>query len=226
MQRAKTVKRKHHQTPRRPGRPAGRTSNDGVIADREALLDAAERLIRKRGPQVSLDSIAAEAGVTKPILYRGVGDRDALVEALAGRLFMRMLEGLTRLLERAAVPREILRRLVGGYLSLAAEDRNLYLYVTAGGTSDDRLRQSLVLADRAARQFADGITASGAYAATHGTDGTAATVWSYGLIGALHYVALWWLRETTAEVEGVTEHLTALLWSGLSGAQNASPSEP
>lgn len=202
--------------PRRPGRPAGRTNDDGVIADRDALLAAAERLIRKRGPHVSLDAIATEAGVTKPILYRGVGDRDALVEALAQRLFERMLDRLNQLVESASEPREVLGRLVGGYLTLAAEDRNLYLFVTAGGTSDDRLRQSLLLADQAAQQFADRIAAGRDYGEAHGSDRTAATVWSYGLVGALHYVALWWLRETTADIDAVTDHLTDLLWLGFS----------
>ena len=76
--------------PRRRGRPAGRTSADGVIADRDTLLSAAEQLIREQGPTVSLEAIAKEAGVTKPTLYRELGDRDALVNALAERLAIRM----------------------------------------------------------------------------------------------------------------------------------------
>src|SRR5512139_3925053 len=135
MERTRTSQRTRRAKPRRPGRPAGRTSGDGVIADRETLLTAAERLIRKRGPGVSLDAIAIEAGVTKPILYRGVGDRDALVQALALRLTARMAEEMARLAAGATGPRDSLRRLVGGYLELAATERHLYLYVTAGGAS-------------------------------------------------------------------------------------------
>jgi AcrR family transcriptional regulator len=179
------------------------------------LLGAAERLIRVRGPQVSLDAIATEAGVTKPILYRGVGDRDALVEALAQRLFARMLERLTMLVEHASHPRDALHRTVGGYLELASEERNLYMYVTAGGTSDDRLRQSLLLTDRAAGQFADRMAADHAYREARGIDAATATAWSYGIVGALHYVTLWWLRESTIDAATVAEHLTDLLWSGL-----------
>ena len=43
---------------RRPGRPAGRTAADGVIADRDMLLAAAEKLIADKGPGVSLAAIA------------------------------------------------------------------------------------------------------------------------------------------------------------------------
>jgi AcrR family transcriptional regulator len=206
-------------TPRRPhidrrkrGRPAGRSSDDGVIADRETLLAAAERLIRRRGPGVSLDAIASEAGVTKPILYRGVGDRDALVNALALRLSARMAEKVATLVAAATGPRDSLRRLVSGYLELAAAERHLYLYVTAGGTSDDRVRQSLLLADAAARRFEAGIAA---YRVAGGADPAVATVWSYALVGALHFVTLWWLRDEPLAIDAVTDQITELLWVGL-----------
>ncbi|MGI9328096.1 MAG: TetR/AcrR family transcriptional regulator, partial [Pseudomonadales bacterium] len=109
MSRQKTSPRTEANGPRRPGRPAGRTTADGVIADREMLLAAAEKLIRERGPGISLEAIAVEAGVTKPILYRGVGDRDALVDALAERLATRMAASVTRLVAQASDPRQGLR---------------------------------------------------------------------------------------------------------------------
>ena len=204
--------RRRRALPRKRGRPAGRSSNDGVIADRETLLAAAERLIRKRGPGVSLDAIAIEAGVTKPILYRGVGDRDALVQALALRLTARMAEEMARLAAAAGGPRDSLRRLVGSYLELAAAERHLYLYVTAGGASEDRVRQSLLLADDAAHRFEPGIAA---YRATGGADPTVAPVWSYAFVGALHFVTLWWLRDGALPIDTVAEQITELLWEGM-----------
>ena len=213
MKQPTKTRRRKRDEPRRPGRPAGRSNVDGVIADRETLLAAAERLIRKRGPGVSLDAIAVEAGVTKPILYRGVGDRDALVQALALRLSARMADAMTKLVEDAAGPRDALRRLVGAYLEGAAAERHLYLYVTAGGTSEDRVRQSLLLADDAARRFEPGIAA---YRTSRGAAASVATVWSYAFVGALHFVTLWWLRESVLDIEQVCDQLTELLWQGLS----------
>lgn len=200
------------RSPRPRGRPAGRTAADGVVADREALLTAAERLIREQGPGVSLQAIAAEAGVTKPTLYREVGDRDALINALAERLSARMAEATRSLVARASSPRQALRNLVAGYLELAARDRHLYLFVTAGVSSDDRVQQSLRLADGAASQFAAPIAA---YRAARGAEPAVATVWSYGLVGALHFVTLWWLRDQTLDADVVVEQITALLWSGM-----------
>lgn len=199
--------------PRARGRPAGRTSADGVIADREQLLAAAEKRIRADGPNLSLQSIAAEAGVTKPTLYREVGDRDALVNALAARLADRMQQAVSELVAEATSPREGLRSLVAGYLKLATKERNLYLFVTAGpGT--DRVQQSLLLADGAASQFAEPIAA---YRAAQGADPEVALAWSYGLLGALHFVTLWWLREQQADMEQVVDQIALLLWSGMRG---------
>jgi AcrR family transcriptional regulator len=210
-----TGAKKHSAVRRGPGRPAGRSTHDGVLADRDALLDAAERLIRAQGPTVTLDAIAAEAGVTKPILYRGVGDKDALVMALAERLVTRMTDEVTTMVAAAPGPREGLRALVGGYLQLAALDRHLYLYVTAGGSSDDRVQQALLLADRTAQGFAEGIAAS---RAAQGADASVALAWAYGLIGTLHFVTLWWLRDGATDADAVAEQITTLLWSGLGGA--------
>src|SRR6266508_3048551 len=58
--------------PVRRGRPRGpRRSRE---ERREELLDAAERAIRRIGPQASMEELAAEAGITKPILYSHFGD--------------------------------------------------------------------------------------------------------------------------------------------------------
>jgi AcrR family transcriptional regulator len=199
---------------RGPGRPAGRSSEDGVLADRDALLDAAERLIRAKGPAVTLDAIATEAGITKPILYRGVGDKDALVIALAERLVARMTNEVTAMVAAASGGRARMRALVRGYLQLAALDRHLYLYVTAGGRSDDRVRQALLLADRTADGFATGIAAT---RNAQGADPSVAQAWAYAMIGSLHFVTLWWLRDGATDVDNVADQITALLWSGLGG---------
>jgi AcrR family transcriptional regulator len=53
--------------PRGPGRPP-RTAEERA-AQRTRLVDAAMAAIRTHGPDVSVDEIAAAAGVSKPVLY-------------------------------------------------------------------------------------------------------------------------------------------------------------
>src|SRR5262249_36864724 len=51
--------------------------------NREALLDAARRLLRECGPGgLTMDAIASEAGVGKGTLFRRFGDRASLFHAL------------------------------------------------------------------------------------------------------------------------------------------------
>ena len=68
---------------------------------REELLDAAERAIRRAGPQASMDQLAGEAGITKPILYSHFGDRAGLAEALAERTSDMLIPTLSESLERS-----------------------------------------------------------------------------------------------------------------------------
>jgi AcrR family transcriptional regulator len=206
------------KAPRRPGRPAGRTQRDGLIADRETLLLAAERLIRREG-SVSLAAIAAEAGVTKPTLYRGVGDRRALVQALAARLNQRMAENVGRLMAAASGPHERIRCLVHGYLQHAEAERNLYVYINVNGMGEDPVGQSLLLADGTARQFARNIAS---FRSADGADPSVATTWSYALIGALHYVTLWWLRNPVDDLDTLADRFTEMLWSGFRPERPAS----
>lgn len=52
---------------------------------RRELLEAADRVVLRDGPSASMNAIAAEAGITKPILYRHFGDKSGLYAALAKR---------------------------------------------------------------------------------------------------------------------------------------------
>lgn len=187
---------------RRPGRPAG----GQLLADREQLLHAAERAIRLEGSAVTMEAIAAEAEVTKPILYRGVGDKDDLMQALAERLVDRINSSVTDALIDVRDGREQVRAFVAAYLAVVDGERDLYLFVTAGGS------KALHLADRSALPLADGIAAQ---RAAIGADPSVSPAWSYGLIGMLHFVTLWWMRERTMTLDEVSEAVTELLWSGL-----------
>lgn len=61
----------------------GRAPRSDAVRNRAAILAAAEALFAERNPvDVSMDAIAARAGVGKPTLYRNFGDRAGLVHAI------------------------------------------------------------------------------------------------------------------------------------------------
>jgi AcrR family transcriptional regulator len=161
-----------------------------------------------------MEVIAAAAAVTKPILYRTVGDRDALVTALAEIVIDRINDAAAAAIAKARSPRTRLRSLIAAYTEVVENNRNLYLFVIAGGASVDRVSQLLRLADRSAlplaRQLAAQRTAVGA-------DPDVALTWAFGVIGTLQFATLWWLRDGQISADQLVEHITELLWSGVGG---------
>jgi AcrR family transcriptional regulator len=191
---------------RRRGRPR--------LADRERLLDAAERAIRRGGPRVSLERIAATAGVTKPVLFSHVGDRRALVHALSDRLLTRIERAARAALASGSEGRAALERMVAAQLATIAGDRHVYAFVNGAGAGDTSLESTLAFARRAAAPLIAGIADARRRA---GADPSPAEPWGFAIIGVLHMVGLWWLGDSKRELDParLAAQLTELLWSGL-----------
>jgi AcrR family transcriptional regulator len=97
--------------------------------NREKVLCAAERLFRSRGVEnVSMDAIAAEAGVGKGTLFRRFGDRAGLALALLEEHTAATQEGMIRgpaPLGPGAPPKERLAAMVRAQLALLEEHHEL-----------------------------------------------------------------------------------------------------
>jgi AcrR family transcriptional regulator len=194
--------------PRRgPGRPrAGET-----VTDREQLLAAALRVIRADGPEVTMDDIAAAAGVSKPIVYRNIGDKDALVAALATMFVDRLNEAVERSTASGTRGRATFAASMRATLEVIDEDRNLFLFVTAGGPGTESVR---LLVDRSSSRMIEQFSALRTAA---GLDPRPARTWAYATVGAIQVAAMMWLRDGYADRDEVADHITQLMWPGLTG---------
>src|SRR5438128_575544 len=99
------------------------------LSRREGLLRAADAVVQREGAAASMASMAAEAGVTKPILYRHFGDKAGLYAALAARHTETLLEALTAALAETATPKERVRRTVDVYLAALEADPQVYSFL-------------------------------------------------------------------------------------------------
>jgi AcrR family transcriptional regulator len=96
----------------RPGRTA---------ATKQKLFDAALRLVGERGAaSVTVEEIAAEAGVAKGTVYYNFASKDALVDALL-RHGVELLAGRLRVAEREEGTEAAVSSLVDGVLGFFAE---------------------------------------------------------------------------------------------------------
>jgi AcrR family transcriptional regulator len=184
-----------------------------VLASREQLLDAAERVIAECGPDATMEAIAAAATVTKPILYRTIGDRAALVNALSEALIDRITVAIGDALTGHTQPREQFEAAVRGYLSAVDTDRNLFLFVNTGGQETDELRR---LVDRSATLMIELFSAAPGLPAP-----ATARTWAYSILGAFQIVTVMWLGDSYSDRDSVAADLTALLWPGIELAGRA-----
>jgi AcrR family transcriptional regulator len=92
---------------------------------REQLLDAAKRVVAEHGFHgVSIEAVAREAGITRPIVYGHFQDLAGLLEALIERESERALAQLTEVLphDLSGDPAETLLAGLRGYLEAVRAD--------------------------------------------------------------------------------------------------------
>ncbi len=162
-----------------------------------------------------MDQIAAQAQVTKPILYRRIGDRDAVIDALSDVLVDRIVGAVASSGDSRAAPRDVFTAAMRAYLTVVGTHRNLYLFVNAAGQRTGPLRHRIDRSSHTIIQlFA---TASGGLGAS-----TSPLTWSHSIIGALQTVTLMWIDaggtsddQQERTVEGIALDLTQLLWPGV-----------
>jgi AcrR family transcriptional regulator len=84
-------------------------------ARREQILDTAETIVQEHGfHALSIDRVAREAGITRPVVYTHFGDLDGVLNAVVDRANQRTLEALARI-----VPTEPEERTPAAFLESA-----------------------------------------------------------------------------------------------------------
>ncbi|MFD7920861.1 TetR family transcriptional regulator [Streptomyces sp. NPDC059740] len=188
---------------------------------RRELLEAAERVVLRDGPQASMNAIAAEAGITKPILYRHFGDKNGLYRALAVRHTDGLLAGLRAALDApAASRRERVEVTLDTYLAAIETRPQVYRFLMHPAADEptaesgfDVGRHSAPLLRRLGEELA------GLISARLDLDAEAAElnrVWGHGIVGMMYAAGDWWLRERPCSRQALVTHLADLLWGRLS----------
>ena len=186
-------------------RPTGRSQER-----RRSLLEAADRVVRRSGPEASMAAIAAEAGISKPVVYRHFGDKGGLYRALADRHINELLTRLQAALRRPADRRERTRLVVDAYLAAIEEEPQVYRFLLHRAPIEEPTLTGLVaeLTGRVADVLSTGIMAElGMAEASRPT----ALAWAHGMVGAVQAAGDWWLQTREVPRERVVEDLCTLL---------------
>jgi AcrR family transcriptional regulator len=120
-----------HPIPERPLR-------SDAERNRQRILAAASEVFAERGLGVSLDDIAAAAGVGVGTVYRRFPDKDALIEALFEQK-IRGIEDLARRSLEVEDPWEAFEGFMRGMCRLQAQDRGLKEALMSADRGHERL---------------------------------------------------------------------------------------
>lgn len=186
------------------------------IARRAEFVEAALRALDTHGPDLAMEDVAAEAGVTKPVLYRHFDDKAELYVALGQRgteiLFERLIPAINA--ELAPVPK--IRMALDAFFTVIEEHPNLYRLLAHGPRQDRPIDSDVVAEDK--ELIATALTALlGDYLRMFNMDSGAAEPWAYGIVGMVQNTGEWWLDRRSMRRDSVVEYLTQIIWATIDG---------
>lgn len=198
------------ETPSRtPGRPS-RTDAERTL-QRTRLLEDAMAAIRQHGPAVSVDEMAAQAGVSKPVLYAEFGDKAGVAEAIA-------IERAT-LVERSLIadlaasnsldPAIAIRAAVNALIAMVIDEPEIYGFIVRSMRTSDHgiLDNALVQTLYARVGILTSLLAPEAEKAT-------LSVVTHGMFGFLFAAVESWQVLQTPSQEELVETIVTLVQQG------------
>ncbi|WP_067467463.1 TetR family transcriptional regulator [Actinomadura macra] len=193
-------------------------------ARRRALLEAADRVIQREGPGTSMAAIAAEAGISKPILYRHFGDKSGLYQALAERHTRKLIEGIRAEFSQDVPIRSRTRSTIDTYLATISANPHLYRFLMHRASAEDAATRSAMstMIRGVSRELAEVMIAEGEL-----TDRTRAYVWGHAIVGMVQTAGDWWLdHDGEVPRAAVVDGLADLILGGLPAAASGIPVAP
>ena len=194
---------------------------------RRELLEAADRVVLRDGPGASMNAIAAEAGITKPILYRHFGDKGGLYAALAKRHTDALLGSLRAALDAPAERRQRVEATLDTYLAAIEGAPQVYRFLMHPSESASQSEQGFDVGLHSApllRRLGEELAQVIAERVELGPEGDQlARVWGHGIVGMMHAAGDWRLGERPCSRAQLVRSLADLLWGRLSVASHRRP---
>lgn len=190
---------------------------------RVELTESALRAIRRHGAGVGMDEIAAEAGTSKTVIYRHLGDRLSLYLAVCASVDQLILGHVDVALAGADSdtltrnPRQVLAAVIDSYLTLVENDPEVYRFVTRSPQvdvprdADPVVGLSSTIAERLTELL--GVNLRDA-----GRDEALALILAHGLVGFVRESADQWVTNARREPRAlIVDRLAEFAAAGLYG---------
>lgn len=197
---------------------------------RAQLLEAALRAVRRDGARVSMDDVAHEAGLTKPVLYTHFGDKAGLGAAIAAHVGDTLAGEIGRALDPTVAPRAQIRAAVSAFVRWVRAEPALFDFLVNAPSGTHPKADVLGITRRVAAEITPG---TAALLQLHGRDPAHAAELANGIVGFM-YLAVEWSADPDGDAErdpataasggpgtgvddALVDRLTAFVWAGFTG---------
>ncbi len=179
---------------------------------RAQLIEVGRKVFAKRGYEAtSVEELAAQARVSKPILYEHFGGKQGLYAVIVDHEIEAVVSTISAVIGSGSA-RERAEQAVVAFLTYVEEQPDGFavlchdspIAVSGGGMSS----LLSIVGERVGDVF-------GEMFAEAGYDPKLAPIYAQALIGMVTFVGQWWTEKRSPPVEQVAGHLSALAWMGL-----------
>ncbi len=198
---------------------AGGTKRLPRAVREQQMLDAAVQLFSAHGyHETSMDAIAAQAQISKPMLYLYYGSKEELFGACLSRELGRFIDAVRADIDLKASPRDLLRRTIVSVLQYIDANRASWIVLYTQATSSQVFAHTVRegrerIIDLVARLLEAGTRNPAPNSDFH--------MMAVALVGAGEAVAAR-VSVGDADVDDAAELLIDLFWRGLKGAREPS----
>ena len=199
---------------------AGGTKRLPRAVREQQMLDAAVQMFSANGyHETSMDVIAAQAQISKPMLYLYYGSKEELFGACLNRELGRFIDAVRADIDLKQPARELLRRTISSVLQYIDANRASWIVLYTQATSSQAFAHTVregrgKIIDLVARLLEAGTR--------HPEPGTDFHMVAVALVGAGEAVA-GRVSVGDADVDEASELLINLFWRGLKGARAVNP---
>jgi AcrR family transcriptional regulator len=186
----------------------------------QQMLDAAVQMFSVNGyHETSMDAIAAQAKISKPMLYLYYGSKEELFGACLSRELSRFVETVRADIDFTHSPKDLLRNAVLSFLHYIDTNRASWMVLYTQATSSQAFAHTVREGRERIIELVGGLLRAGTRHPEPDTDFDTVAV---ALVGAGEAVAT---RVSTgdADVDEAAELMINLFWRGLKGTPSDTP---
>ncbi|EWT01586.1 TetR family transcriptional regulator [Intrasporangium oryzae NRRL B-24470] len=182
---------------------------------REQLVQVGRKLFAEKGFEAtSVEEIASQAKVSKPVVYEHFGGKEGLYAVVVDREIQALLGGISEALDEGQGARVLLERATLALLDYIESDTDGFRILVRDSPAGQSTGSFASVLGDVASQVEHLLAAE---FKARGLDPKSAPIHAQMLVGMVALTGQWWLDRRKFKKDQVAAHLVNLAWNGLAG---------